>query len=93
MLVYRFEAEDGGGPWFYLNGDIRNPLPEERLYLENQEGYLYGCTSMEELYQYFSTQKINTNNCDIKIYNITKEEVIYISPQQIKFPKKYAGVE
>lgn len=91
MLIYRYEAEDGGGPWFYKDGSVRYPLPDEFMYLETDE-YLYGCDSLKSLFNYFSQQKINVNNCTIKTYEVPREEIIFLSGQ-IKFPKKYAGVE
>lgn len=90
MLVYRYENDDGGGPWFYKNGLVRYPLPDH-LYLDTDD-YLYGCDSLKSLIEYFSQQKININNCTIKTYEVPKEEIIFLN-NQIKFPKKYAGVD
>lgn len=87
MLIYRYETEDGGGPWFYKNGDIRHPLPEH-LYIDTDD-YLYGCTSLDELFDYFYQQNISLNNCKLKTYEVPKEEVRFLN-NQVKFPKKYA---
>jgi len=91
MIVYRFEAEDGGGPWFHKNGDVRFPLPDEHLYLDTDD-YLYGCSSLEALYNYFFQQKISTQNCVVKTYEVPKEEIIFLN-KQVKFPKKYAEAD
>ena len=93
MLIYRYEAEDGGGPWFYKNGTIRHPLPYKNLYLKNQEEYLYGSTSLENLLEYCSIQEADINNCILKTYDIPDNEIIEVSGWQIKFPKKYAGID
>lgn len=90
MLVYRYEYPDGGGPWFYRDGTIRHPLPDEYLYIENQEKYLYACDSLESLYDYFSKQDIDIHECTIETYNIPERYIIRISKNQLKFLKKYA---
>lgn len=89
MLVYRYEHPDGGGPWFYRNGMVRYPLPDENLYLDNQEKYLYGCNSLESLHKYFATQKVDTKNCTIEIYDIPERYIIKLGEYQVKFLKKY----
>ncbi len=90
MLVYRYEAEDGGGPWFYKDGTIRHPLPHEHLYLDKQEKYLYACDSLKSLFDYFSKQNVNVNNCILQTYNIPQRYIINMGNGQVKFLKKYA---
>ena len=85
MLVYRYEKPDGGGPWFYKDGTVRCPLPHEHLYIDEQEGYLYGCDSLESLFNYFLKQKVDMNNCTIKTYEIPDEEIINLKNGQVKF--------
>lgn len=87
MVVYRYENPDGGGPWFYKDGRIRFPLPQAHLY-DKTTDYIYGCKTKEELFNYFLKQKVNLENCKIKVYNIPKEDVIDLGKQVI-FPKKY----
>lgn len=87
MLVYRYENLDGGGPWFYKDGSIRQPLSDFTLY-SNTEEYVYGCDSLKSLFKYFATQEVNVNNCIIKTYEIPKKDIIFLNGQ-VKFPKKY----
>lgn len=87
MLVYRYENKDGGSPWFYKNGSIRCPLPDPALYL-NSEKYVYGCDSLKSLFEYFSTQDVDVNNCIIKTYDIPDKDIIFLN-KQVKFPKRY----
>lgn len=87
MLVYRYEKPDGGGPWFYKDGTVRYPLPHEHLYIDSQEKYLYGCDSLKSLFDYFSTQKVDVNNCTIQTYNIPEKRIIKMGNGQVKFLK------
>jgi hypothetical protein len=87
MLVYRYENADGGGPWFYKDGSVRQPLPDWTLYLDIDD-YVYGCDSLKSLFQYFSEQRVNVNGCTLKTYDIPKEDIIFLNGQ-VKFPKKY----
>lgn len=87
MLVYRYEKPDGGGPWFYKDGRVRYPLPHEYLYINSQEKFLYGCDSLKSLFEYFSTQKVDVNNCTIQTYDIPERKVIKIGKGQVKFLK------
>lgn len=88
MLIYRYEKSDGGGPWFYKDGTVRFPLPHESLYIDNQEKYLYGCSSLECLFDYFSKQRVDVNNCTIKIYDIPEDRIIDYGNGQVKFLKE-----
>lgn len=88
MLVYRYEKSDGGGPWFYRDGTIRYPLPHEHLYTDSQEKYLYGCDSLQSLFNYFSKQNVDVNNCILQTYDIPQQKIINIGNGQVKFLKR-----
>ena len=90
MIIYRYEKEDGGGPWFYRTGEVRYPLPHEHLYKETNE-WVFGCRSTKELFKYFLNQKVDLNNCTIKVYDIPKEEIIELNGQ-VMFPKHYIEI-
>ena len=43
--------------------------------------------SLKSLFDYFSTQKVDINNCTIRTYNIPKEKIIKLNQGQVKFLK------
>ena len=87
MKVYRYEKDDGGGPWFTLSGKMRPKVgPEDIPPID--EPYVYGCSSIEELEKYFINYKNILNDCKIVEYEIPINEVI-VQARQILFPKKY----
>jgi hypothetical protein len=63
-------------------------LPHEHLYIDSQEKYLYGCDSLESLFDYFSKQNVDVNNCTIQTYNIPQRQIIDMGNGQVKFLKK-----
>lgn len=85
MIIYRYEKADGGGPWFNFDGYLRNNTS-----IQDDIGYLYGCTSLKKLNEYFEDHKneVNLKDCHLIIYNVPDEEVI-VSKREVLFPKKY----
>lgn len=67
---------------------MRYPLPHQCLYVIDQEKYLYGCDSLESLFNYFSKQKVDINNCILQIYDIPQKKIINMEDGQVKFLKK-----
>ena len=62
-------------------------MPHEHLYIDSQEKYLYGCDSLESLFNYFSKQKVDVNNCTIQTYDIPQKRIINMGHGQVKFLK------
>ena len=87
MLIYRYEKEDGGGPWFRLSGVARRKVSPDNLYYMN-DGKLSGCTSIESLNAYFKDQGISLDECHVVIYNIPDEYVQYLR-SHVVFPKRF----
>lgn len=90
MRVYRYEMEDGGGPWFTRDGSLREKPVEIRF----SDDVLYGCTSLEELFDYFrqESHKVNLQDCIVKVYEIPNEDIEVISKGQVAFPKTYEPI-
>lgn len=90
MRVYRYEMEDGGGPWFTRDGSSRGTFIDIKF----NDGVLYGCTSLEELFDYFrqETHKVDLVDCTVKVYEIPDEDIEIISPGQVVFPKTYKPI-
>lgn len=86
MKIYRYEKSDGGGPWCTLDGKLRSHPNEVQM----NDPYVYGCSSLTALNEYFQNRKdVNIlADCILKIYDIPEEEVI-ISTRQVLFPKTY----
>lgn len=86
MKVYRYEKNDGGGPWCTLDGKLRSHPDEVQM----NDSYAYGCLSPEALKEYFDkyTDTSILAECTLKIYDIPENEVI-ISARQVLFPKSY----
>jgi hypothetical protein len=43
---------------------------------------------LESLFDYFSKQRVDVNNCTIKIYDIPKDRIIDYENGQVKFLKE-----
>lgn len=90
MKVYRYEKDDGGGPWCTLDGKLRSHPDEVQM----NDPYVYGCLSLETLKEYFD-KYTDTNiltECTLKIYDIPENEVI-ICTHQVLFPKSYINFD
>lgn len=91
MLIYRYEMEDGGGPYATYDGHWRFDKPKIP---PMDDGRLSGCVSFEKLKEYWnedSHPKGMTDNCKIKIYNVPTEDVVY-TVSHVYFPKKYKSI-
>ena len=86
MKIYRYEKEDGGGPFFSLDGISRI----DNKLISNYD-MKFGCTSIEQLLKWFQNCSILTTGCQIKIYEIPEEEVIFLT-DEVSFPKKYKPI-
>lgn len=84
MKIYRYELSDGGGPFISFNGEVRESTDN----LVMDDGYLYGCSSVEKLSQYFKPYSHLVIECKIFVYNVPLEDVIF-DKRQVRFPKKY----
>ena len=84
MKIYRYERRDGGGPYCTFEGRLREI--DAKIPVDN--GFLYGCKSVEKLKEYFQEQQNLIVDCNIYVYDIPDEEVVE-NEKQIRFPKKY----
>ena len=72
MKVYRCECEDGGGPFYKLDGTPRNPnMPT----FKNSQ-ILYGADSIENLKQLITNYGFKFDNYILKEYNIIENNII-----------------
>lgn len=84
MKIYRYEKEDGGGPYFTRDGILRsNPN------IIMNDNTLFGCQSLELLLNYFEKEpKEILTGCKIAVYIIPDNEV-QIEKRQVVFSKNY----
>ena len=54
MLIYRYEKEDGGGPFFYKDGTERAIVKDGTPLILRQD-MLYGCLSLDSLNLYWKS--------------------------------------
>ena len=87
MLIYRYEREDGGGPFCTIEGRMRNDLDAKIV----DDGFKYGCISKRQLDIFFSGQEQIIKNCYLKIYDIPEEEIVFLH-NEVKFPKHYSPI-
>lgn len=76
IKIYRYEHEDGGGPFVKINGQVHSN-PE--LYMSPlKKGAIYGCTSLEKLQQYFTGQEYKFMMCQkVILYTMKKRSYFY----------------
>lgn len=67
MKVYRAECEDGGGPFYKLDG---TPRTSGISFKGNTE--LYGADSIENLKKLFTNYELDINNYKIVVYENVK---------------------
>lgn len=84
MKIYRYEKNDGGGPFCTFNGILRTDPNYEM-----NDPYLYGCSSLDGLNSYFKNYPEVLVGCTLKIYEVPDNEV-FIDERQVVFPKKYS---
>ena len=91
MLIYRYEKEDGGGPYCTRDGYLRNDL---RNIGKLDDNYLSGCLSIFELKEYWKKQEnfqFYLQNCQIKCYDISESEIKY-TKNHVLFPKNHSPI-
>ena len=74
MIIYRYEKEDGGGPYFTLDGHSRTHLS-----IHFNDDTLYGAESIDSLKKWFIERNATELIQDCKIVKY-KGELIYKSP-------------
>ena len=84
MKIYRYECSDGGGPYCTFEGRMR----EINAKIPVDNGFLYGCKSIQKLKEYFQEQQDIIANCQIYVYDVPDDETVE-NEKQVKFPKKY----
>ena len=74
---WRYEYLDGGGPWFYPNGEPRDidNVPA----FENDEGVMYGCDTVKNLDRYMAERSIDTRK--MRLVRYFDIEVINYNPR------------
>lgn len=74
MLIYRYEKEDGGGPFFYKDGTERAVVKDGTPLILRQD-MLYGCLSLNSLNLYWKDNEKYIQNCYLTIYDVPEEEI------------------
>lgn len=75
MRVYRAETEDGGGPYFKLDGTPRD-LVVPPLHNNDPSSYLYGADSIEHLKQLITSYGFNFDDYILKEYDIPFGDIV-----------------
>jgi len=81
MIIYRYENEDGGGPYYTLDGINR----KSGIKLEDSS-YIFGCTSIDKLETYFKN-KNDIKGCTMTVRDIPNKYIICLGDDQVLFPK------
>lgn len=94
MRIYRYEQIDGGGPWFTRDGHLRKNVP---VPIKFDDDVLYGCTSLQGLFNYFRAKKdeVSLEDCIIKVYEVPEYDITKILKDdcdQVVFPKTYKPI-
>lgn len=84
MKIYRYEHQDGGGPYC----DFRGYPRDMNVNFPIDTSYLYGCLSIDKLNKYFENHQDLIKDCKIYVYDIPDDDV-KINEYQVQFPKKY----
>ena len=92
--VYRFEDEQGNGPWFTRDGEssIFSTKTTEKCY---KESYLLSCCgSINDLLNYFHTRtscdELLNNNFKIVAYLVDSADYIIQTRNHLKFDVRHA---
>lgn len=68
MKIYRAEYDDGGGPYYKLDGTPRqSSVPKQ-----DPSDIIYGADSLEHLKSLISNYGFNIDDFNIKVYEINK---------------------
>ena len=84
---WRYEYPDGGGPWFYPNGQARNP--DKVPSFEDNDSSLCGCDTIENLNKYMEERDVDITDmylvhyCNIKVlsYNPYNGHIIFLKKE------------
>jgi len=82
MKIYRYEMEDGGGPYFTFDGAQRKTGQK----IQENFNYVFGCESEEQLKAYFKGKEKEIKDCEIIVRDIPDEYITKLKKQVI-FPK------
>lgn len=91
MLIYRYEKEDGGGPFFYKDGTER-AVVKDGTPLILRQNMLYGCLSLNSLNLYWKDNEKYIQNCYLTIYDVPEEE-IFFGKNEVVFPSYYSPIK
>ena len=72
MIIYRYEKEDGGGPFCTPDGILRTNSE-----IKFKDDWLSGCSSKKELVKWFRDRNIDVSDCIIKTYVVNIEDIKY----------------
>ena len=73
IKIFRYEMEDGGGPFFTPDGQARH---DKNIKFES-DFLLSGCLSKKELEQWFFERGIDASNYILKEYSIDSNKIIF----------------
>lgn len=84
MRVYRFEREDGAGPFFDINGNSRGVSSDFK-----KTNYFWGFITLYSLREYFNERQELIKNCKLMVYEIPFNYIYFETETKVSFPKKY----
>lgn len=83
MKIYRYEKEDGGGPFCTKEGILRTS-PDVIF----KDKILYGCISLNSLHEYFKDMQEIIQDCSVKTYEVDIKDILKINDREIIFKMK-----
>lgn len=84
MRVYRFEREDGAGPFFDINGNSRGTSFDFK-----KTNYFWGFVTLKSLKEYFDKRQELIKDCKLIVYDIPFNCIHFETETKVSFPKKY----
>lgn len=90
MKIYRFEKEDGAGPFFEISGKRLNS--KQRIKETNE---FFGFVSLEKLKTYFEKDKALVEGMRLMVYDVPAAQVKFYKNGEVSFGKKWkrGGIE
>ena len=90
MKIYRFEKEDGAGPFFLING--KRLVVTQSLKETNE---FFGFYSLEKLKEYFEEDKELVKNMKLIVYDVPAAQVRFYKNGEVSFSGqwKHGGIE
>lgn len=90
MKLYRFEKEDGAGPFFDINGNSRGTSTDFK-----ETNYFWAFTNLKDLKEYFKGRRELIEKCKLMVYTVPPDQVIFETQTKVSFPREFKinGIE